>query len=136
MADDSEPSNIRKTLTLTHKQAGVGLTVGAAIMALQPLFSMFQTREGAKSQERILEAQLVSQQIQISSLSQSIQGVNANVTSSKDEVVTMLRRLSDSQKAAAAATETRQRAVDDRQDRNIETLVAKAIGFGGRKSSN
>lgn len=136
MADDSDPSHIRKTLTLTHKQAGLGLGVGAAMMALQPLFSMFQTREGAKSQEKVLEAQLVSQQIQISSLGQSIQNVNLNVTNSKDEVVTMLRRLSDNQRSAAAAAELRQKGVDDRQDRNIETLVAKAIGLGSRKAPN
>lgn len=134
---DEKPSEekVRKTFSLSTRQALGGLTVGGALIAVQPLFNMFQTRDSARAQEKVLELQLESQKERILGIETAIRDVNKNVSDSKDEVITMLRRLSDSQKAAAAAAENRQKTVDDRQDRHIELLEANAIGGSKHKTN-
>lgn len=124
MADDP----VKKTVTLTHRQAAgasasLAVIVASVMAALQPTLNSFQTKELADIKKQVIEEKMNTQQEQIRQLTYSVQRVDDNVTSSKTELVTMLRRLADVQREAMNKTEERQRVTDERQDRGIELLM-------------
>lgn len=137
MADEDvqHPEKIRKTLTLTHRQAGVTGIAALVLYALQPTLAHFQTKDVADAKTEVIQAQLSALTQQNVDLKTAVHDVTENMRLNHEDTLASLRRLSDAQKLREQQQETRQKSTDDRQDRHIEMLEAKGLS-SGRKTMN
>lgn len=129
-------AHTRKTVTLTHRQAGAGLTVGAVLLALQPILNSFQSKDAAKGDISVIQVQMTSIIDQMRDLKGGVRDLNATVTAGDQELVTKLRLLNQSIKDREVLAEGRQTRTDDRQDRSIEGLTLLALKVKGGKLTN
>lgn len=137
--DDNKPSEekVRKTLTLTHKQAGLSAIVGAVLFALQPTLAHFQTKDVADLKTEVIQTQLNSVISQQADIKNAIRDTNLAITANGADIVTRLRLLNEAIKQREIQAETRQKSTDDRQDRYIEmVLQAKGMQPGRRSITN
>lgn len=125
MDQQAPEEKIRKTISLTHKQAGIGGSALALLLYLQPTLNKFVTRDEIKSSEVV-----------VTELQKSVATLNDRIDDSKREIVEIIRRSNDLRRQEASATENRQRATDDRQDRATEALQVFAFKTKPNRSAN
>ena len=132
---DVHPEHQRKTISLTHKQAGTIGAIGAAFLLIQPLFDVFQTKDVSEAKMQVVQVQIENQRHDTAELKQEIKTVNDNVISARADIMASFKEFTKTQRERDLDAALRQKEVDERQDRRIEFVEAKQF-FGGKKPTS
>jgi gas vesicle protein len=128
MEDSSEPgSKVRKTVSFTHKQLGIGGCVITAALIISPLKGFFFTREEGNSHAAQLEEIKKSQTDGFKSFESTLQIAN-------EEQTRRLERVGDKIVERIKEVEARTVRSDERLERNDERLERRIenLEFVGR----
>jgi septal ring factor EnvC (AmiA/AmiB activator) len=117
--DDLQPNHERKAgggVWLTHKHLAYSGIVSAVLFAIQPTLTHFSTKDETNAHLETVQVQLTAQAKQLDDIQQLVKDLNLSIQDREKQ------------------SEARQRFIDDRQDRQIESLEASRLS--GRKTSN
>lgn len=131
---DVHPDHQRKSISLTHKQAGTIGAITAASLLVQPLFDVFQTKDLSDAKMQVIQVQMDVQKRSIDELKAEVKTVNDNVITSRKDLLTTINEFSREQRQRDLEADSRQKDIDDRQDRRMELLEANQI-YGRKPAS-
>lgn len=111
-----DPNHVRKTVSLTHKQAGIGAGLVAAILSIQPLRDMFVTKDENKSTI-----------VRLDKFEMGQRELKDLITKNEAEAVRRSERVADKIMDRIKEAETRTTANQDRQEHRMDTLEASIL---------
>lgn len=110
------PKDTRKTISFTHRQAGIGLAgIVSAVLALGPVKQFFFTREEGLAQSKEIDALKLSQDRQFAEL-------KLFISQGQDEQIRKLERSNDKLVDRIKDSENRSAKAEERLDRRIDTV--------------
>ncbi len=126
---NGDSDKIRKTVSFSHRQLGIGSSVVAAMLFLNPVKQWFFTREeGSAQSKEITELKRVQED--------NFKELKSFIIVSQDDQLHKLERLNDKVVEQIKDSEVRAQENDARQEKRIDMLEEAALINGRTKKTN